>query len=213
MLIAYPAGDVISRYDGCHALRSAPGVTALVVLGAWGAMGIIETMRRRGRQLARLATAAVLILVLGFDGRFLWRFFGEWRHDPYVYYNYQADLVEAAQWLRPRMDQFDAVFCTVAGLNEPWSIFLVENAHDPRRWFAEPRDRRSGEYEFYVRYGTMYFLYADLWRSYLDGLIHDGRPERVLFIVRPGELGLPRPTDVVRGPGGRDALWLVPRVL
>jgi 4-amino-4-deoxy-L-arabinose transferase-like glycosyltransferase len=213
MLIAYPAGDVISRYDGVHALRSAPGVAALVLLGAWGAVGMVEALRRRGPQLARVATAAILIAVLAFDGRFLWRFFGEWSGDPYIYYNYQADLVEAARWLKPRLDQEDAVFCTVAGLNEPWSILLVETGHDPRAWLAEPRDRREGEYDVYVRYGKMHFMYADLWRPELERLTADGKPERVLFIVRPGELGLQNPEHVVRGPGGHDALWIVERRL
>jgi len=204
---------VISRYDGVHALRSAPGVAALVLLGAWGAQGIIEAARRRGPQLARIATAVVLVAVLALDGRFVWRFFGEWSNDPYVYYNYQADLVEAAHWLRPRLDQVDAVFCTVAGLNEPWSILLVETAHDPQQWLTEPRDRHEGEYDVYVRYGKMHFMYADLWRPELERLTAAGRPERVLFIVRPGELGLQNPEYVVRGPGGHDALWLVERRL
>ena len=201
MLIAYPAGDVISRYDGAHALRSAPGVAALVLLGAWGAVGIRDALRRRGLQLARLATVVVLIVMLGFDGRFLYRFYGEWSRDPYTYYNYQADLVEAVRRVTPRLEHVDAVFCTVAGLNEPWSIFLVESGHDPRLWFAEPRDRRAREYDIFVRYGRMYFLYEDLWRPYLRRLTDDGKPERVLFIVRPGELGLQQPLDIVRGPG------------
>jgi 4-amino-4-deoxy-L-arabinose transferase-like glycosyltransferase len=201
MLIAYPAGDVISRYDGAHALRSAPGVAALVLLGAWGAVGIRDALRRRGLQLARLATVVVLIVMLGFDGRFLYRFYGEWSRDPYTYYNYQADLVEAVRRVTPRLEHVDAVFCTVAGLNEPWSIFLVESGHDPRLWFAEPRDRRAREYDIFVRYGRMYFLYEDLWRPYLRRLTDDGKPERVLFIVRPGELGPQQSLDIVRGPG------------
>jgi 4-amino-4-deoxy-L-arabinose transferase-like glycosyltransferase len=213
LLVAYPAGDVISRYIGVHALRSAPGVATLILLGAWGAAGIGAWLHRHRASWVPWAATVLVIAMAGFDGRFAVRFFGEWNRRPEIYHGYHADLMEAAKWLEPRLSLADAVFCTVTGLNEPWSILLVETRHDPRLWFSEPRDRRAFEYEVYVRYGKMFFMYGDLWIPYLRRLTGDGKPERVFFIVRPGELGLKDPAYVVRGPDGRDALWVVPRVL
>jgi hypothetical protein len=89
----------------------------------------------------------------------------------------------------------------------------VGTEHDPHLWLAEPRDRRELEYDVYVRYGKMYFMYGDMWLPYLKSITDDDKPQRVLFVVRPGELGLTEPLYVVRGPDGRDALWVVGRVL
>ncbi|TMQ72503.1 MAG: hypothetical protein E6K80_02660 [Candidatus Eisenbacteria bacterium] len=213
LLIAYPAGDVISRYISVHSLRSAPGAATLVLLAAWGAAGIGGWIARRRASWLRVAIAALLIAGLVFDGRFLVRFFGEWNRRPEIYFPYHTDLLQVARWLEPRLMDVDAVFCTVTGLNQPWSILAVGTEHDPRLWFAEPRDRREGEYDLYVRYGKMHFMYADWWVPEIQRLVHDGRPERVLFIVRPGELNLRQPIYVVRGPDGRDALWVVERTL
>jgi len=105
------------------------------------------------------------------------------------------------------------VFCTVQGLNEPWAVMAVATHHDPRSWFAEPLDRRDLEYDVYVRYGKMFFMYGNLWAPYIRNITEDGRPERVFFVVRPGELGLEKPLYVVRDPEGRDALWIVGRIL
>jgi hypothetical protein len=58
LLAAYPAGDVISRYLSVHALRSAPGIPALILLGALGAAGAgsgsgCATARSRSRRRSR----------------------------------------------------------------------------------------------------------------------------------------------------------------
>jgi hypothetical protein len=213
LLVAYPAGDVISRYMSVHTLRAAPGASTLVLLGAWGAATIGAWLARRGRAALRIGVAALLVAGLFFDGRFLVRFFGEWNRRPEIYFNYHADLLQVARWLEPRLGSVDAVFCTTTGLNQPWSVMAVGTEHSPEQWFAEPREVREAEYDLTLRYGSMFFMYGDLWVPHLEELTKDGKPEQVLFIVRPGELKLTNPLYVVRGPDGRDALWVVGRQL
>jgi 4-amino-4-deoxy-L-arabinose transferase-like glycosyltransferase len=209
LLAAYPAGDVISRYLSVHALRSAPGIPALVLLGAFGAAGAWQWLRVRGRAVAATAAAALALSAAGLDGRFLARYFGDWNRRPEIYHGYHADLVEASRWLESRMKDGDLAFVTTIGMNEPWSITLVTMGHDPKRWFAEPRDMRVvGEWEVYVRYGNMRFMYRGLWEPDYLKLEGDGVPQHAWFVVRPGELELKDPVHVIRGPDGRDVLWI-----
>jgi hypothetical protein len=155
LLAAYPAGDVISRYLSVHALRSAPGIPALVLLGALGAAGAWQRLRARSRPLAVAAAVALALAAVVIDGRFLSRYFGENNRRIEIYHGDQADLVEATKWLGPRLRDADQVFFTTIGTNEPWAITLVTLAHEPRRWFSEPRDMRVvGEWEVCVRYGA-----------------------------------------------------------
>jgi 4-amino-4-deoxy-L-arabinose transferase-like glycosyltransferase len=209
LLAAYPAGDVISRYLSVHALRSAPGIPALILLGALGAAGAWQWLRVRDRPLATAAAVMLALAVVFLDGRFLRRYFGEWNRRPEIYHGYHEDLVEAMRWLKPRLNDTDPVFVSTIGLNEPWAITLVTLGHDPKRWFAEPREMRVvGDWEVYIRYGRMRFMYEKLWVPDYLKLANDGVPQHAWFVVRPGELDLKGPTYVVRRPDGTEALWI-----
>jgi hypothetical protein len=147
--------------------------------------------------------------VVFLDGRFLRRYFGEWNRRPEIYHGYHEDLVEAMRWLKPRLNPTDPVFVSTIGLNEPWAITLVTLGHDPKRWFAEPREMRVvGDWEVYIRYGRMRFMYEKLWVPDYLKLANDGVPQHAWFVVRPGELDLKGPTYVVRRPDGTEALWI-----
>lgn len=213
MLIAYPAGDVISRYISVHSLRSAPGVPALALLAAWGAVEAGEWIRQRRRSWFPAIAALWILAGVVLDARHATRFFGEWNRRLVIYHSYHADLLEVATWLKPKLGEVDAVFCTLNGLNQPWSVLAVGTEYDPRQWLAEPTDRHELDYDIFIRHGKMHFMYGDLWFPYYTALVEDDRPQRVLFIVRPGELQLDRPLFVVRRPDGREALWVVGRVL
>ena len=213
LLIAYPAGDAISRYISVHTLRAAPGVGTLVLLAAWGAASIGGWIARHRRAWVPYAAALLLVSGLAFDGRFLVRFFGEWNRRPEIYRTYHVDLLDVARWIEPKLSQVDAVFCTITGLNQPWSVMAVGTEQSPELWFAEPRDVRPADYDLYVHYGKMYFMYSDFWVPYLRQLQSNQKSDRVLFIVRPGELQLTDPIYVVHGPDGKDALWVVARML
>ncbi|HTM57360.1 MAG TPA: glycosyltransferase family 39 protein [Candidatus Udaeobacter sp.] len=209
LLALYPAGDVISQYEGVHALRSAPGIGALVLVAAFGAVRMWSWLRSRARVLAAVWVAGLAIGAAFCDASNFSRFFGEMDDNPWTYHFYLTDLVDATHWLKPRLPQYDAVFCTSIGMLEPFAVTLVELGWEPRRWFREPRDFRTvGGWEVCLRYGKMRFMYQKLWVPDYQRLVADGRREHALFMVRPGELGLKNPVYVVRRPDGREVLWL-----
>ena len=82
--------------------------------------------------------------------------------------------------------------------------------YDPQQWFDEPRDIDTpGEWDFYNRYGKMYFMYDDSFRNELQKLQQQGlQRDRVLFIVRPGELGRMNIIHKIVNPNGLEVLWL-----
>lgn len=209
LALAYPAGDVISRHVSVHSLRSAPGLPALVLLAAYGGVGAWNWLAARRRRLAPAAAAVFLAVMAVLEVRFLVRHFRDYDRRPEIYHAYQADLLEASRWLRPRLERYDEVYVTTAGMNEPFAVTLVGLGYDARRWFREPREwARLGEWDVCLRYGRMRFLYGDHWRRHVEEEQADGRDRPVLFVVRPGELGLTDPVHVVRRPDGREVLWL-----
>lgn len=209
LALAYPAGDVISRYVGVHALRSAPGIPALVLLAAHGGVSAWGWLAARRRLLARAAAVAFLVAMAALDARYLARYFGEYDRRPGIYHGYQADLLEASRWLRPRLERYDGVYVTTEGMNEPFAVTLVGLGYDAHRWFREPREwTRLGDWDVCLRYGRMRFLYGQHWRAHVEAEQADAVGRSVLFIVRPGELGLEHPVHVIRRPDGREALWL-----
>jgi 4-amino-4-deoxy-L-arabinose transferase-like glycosyltransferase len=209
LLLAYPAGDVVSSNVGVHALRSAPGGWSLVLLGAWGAAAAGLWLWRHQREAAVAAIALFAVAAGLLDGRSLATFFGPMNRDPEVYHAYQTDLLEASRWLRPRLERYNEVYVTATGMNEPFAITLVGLGYDARRWFREPREwARLGDWDVCLRYGRMHFLYGQCWRAHIEAEQADAVARPVLFIVRPGELGLARPVHVIRRPDGGDALWL-----
>jgi 4-amino-4-deoxy-L-arabinose transferase-like glycosyltransferase len=214
LLLAYPAGDVLSRYLGVHALRSAPGIPALVLFAAWGGASAWGWLAPRRRPLARIAAGVFLVAMAALDARYLVRYFGEYNRRPEIYHGYQTDLLAAAGWLRPRLAACDEVYVTTNGMNEPFAVTLVGLGYDARRWFREPRlPGRAGEWDVYLAYGKMHFLYGQYWRAHIEAEQADRRPERVLFVLRPGELGLGNPVHVIRRPDGTEALWICEETL
>ena len=127
-----------------------------------------------------------------------------------MYHGYQSDYLEAFRWMRPRMSRWKVVYVTTLGANEPFSAALVALRWDPHRWFTEPRIVRTNEqgWDVYDRFGPVRFLVGRNWKPEIDRLQADGRDERALFVVRPGELGLTHPSFEVRRPDGQPTLWL-----
>lgn len=208
-VVLYPAGDMITRYGTIHALRSLPGVCGLVLLAAVGAVEAARWLQARRSRPAWTVAAAALALAIGLNVVYLRRFFVDFNRTRDVYLDYSTDLVEACEWLRPRFEGYDAVFCTSDGLNMPYMVTLVALGYDPQRWFREEREYVSiGSWEAYVRYGKMHFLYENLPTPALADLRGDGQPQKVLFIIRPNEVAGFRPVHVIRRPGGVESMWL-----
>ena len=69
-------------------------------------------------------------------------------------------------------------------------------------------------WEVYVWYGKMHFLYGDLARDAINQLKNNGRSDRVVFIVRPGEVkGLSQPSHVINRPDGQAVLLIYEQTL
>lgn len=209
LVALYPVGDIVSRYEGVHFLRSAPGIPALALLAGSGIAAAVAALRRARRAFAVAACAIALLGAGVAEGRYLARFFGSWNREPLIYHGYHQDLVQACRWIRPRLGSYDAIVWTTEGMAAPFAVTLVELGWDAARWRREPRDiRRLDGFDVVVRYGPNHFLYEDWPRAALDSLQRNGRVERALFVIRPDQLGLQDPVHVIRGPLG-EALWLV----
>ncbi len=209
-VIVYPAADCLNVHVSVHALRSSPGLCGLVLLGAVGAVSAAGWLLRRYRDRSRtglwIAAGVCTLVVIQLNVRFLVFFFGDYNRHPATYYGYHADLLAASEWLRPRFDEVDAVFCTTQYINRPYITTLVGLQYDPRRWFDDVRTVRTpGEWDVYIRYGKMHFLHARLSHPAIKELRQNGQRDRVIFIVRPDELGLSNPIHVIPGP---NPLWI-----
>jgi hypothetical protein len=152
---------------------------------------------------------------------FLPRFFGPFNSEPQKFHVNHVDLLEACAWLRPRLAHTDAVYCTSAGMSHPYIYTLVALGYDPAQWFADPKSSFEGplpngayNHETIVtRYGKMRFMIARSRQeaiAELNEILTSGRHERLVLIVRPGELaGLERrakPALEIRNPEGEVSL-------
>ncbi len=218
-LLLYPVGDGLHQHEirladgvvltSANVLRSAPGLCAPLMLAALGAVAAGRWLWRKSRT-ATTATLAVLALAaLLCNERFIVHFFGDNNRRPAVYHGFHADLMEACAWLRPRVDDADAVFITAADMNLPYIVTLVGVGYEPEQWFRAERDVRGFpgyEWEYYFRVGRFHFVHDRSSRAALQALQDNGRPDRVIFIMRPGEIALPKPVHTILGPEGTPIL-------
>lgn len=218
-LILYPLGDCLyvhmtytlpdgTEHMSLHALRSAPGLTGLALLAAVGAVALFRVIWQRQRTAALSAALALGLAAIVLDARFLVCFFGEHNRRPAVWRDFHVELVQACDWLRLRLPQADAVFVRPSNMNVPYVVMLVALGYDPQQWFRDSREVfMVGEWEHYSRVGKLHFMYdLDASRRKLRELQNNGRPDRVIFIVRPGEMKAGRPVLTIPGPTGQPAL-------
>ncbi len=208
-LIAYPVGDSLFAMDGMHALRSAPGLCSLILLGAAGAVAGARWLWKFRHNLAIAAAAAIVTVAVVLNVRYFYRFYVEYNRMSDVYYLYHTDLIEAFRWLEPRLDQAEAVFCTTAQLNMPYVLAMVTLGYDPHQWFKDPREFMTiGEWDYYYRCGKWYFRYDDSFLQAFSAVQQTSPRGPVFVIVRPGEFRVNRPIHRIVGPQGEDALWI-----
>jgi 4-amino-4-deoxy-L-arabinose transferase-like glycosyltransferase len=207
-VLAYPVGDLfIQPIAFLTPLRSSPGLCGLILLAAVGAVDAGKWIWQKNRKTALSVFLAFAAVVVGLNAKYLHYFYGEYNRRPAVYHFNHADLAEACRWLKPRFDEFDAILCTTTFLNMPYVVTLVALDYDPHRWFSEERTWFTDvEFDYYTRYGKMYFMYPPAASQMLKSL---PRKARILFIVRPGELGLKNPIHQIYRPyDGEPALWM-----
>ena len=96
--------------------------------------------------------------------------------------------------------------------------------YPPARWFNDAKTFQEGplpngwfRYEqICLRYGKLHFLFPGADDGELDRMKSDGKPQRVLLVVRPNELfGLTTPPPLVRmhDATGRETLWVIETTL
>jgi 4-amino-4-deoxy-L-arabinose transferase-like glycosyltransferase len=209
LVIAWPLGDVLAAYDGVHSLRSAVGAPALVLLAAFGAARAIGWAERSSSAARGAVVAALLVIVLGTAARTYTVAFGEYDRRPAIWHGFQADLLQASEWLRGHARAGEPVVCSVTGFNEPWSLMLVGMKKDPLDWFKGPKEMRTiNGWDVYTRIGDWWFLYdpADVQRRVLTP--QPGVASRPTWlVVRPGEVH-ETPLQKIADPQGRESLWI-----
>ena len=214
-VITYPAGDLlIDASPTAHALRGMPGTCSLVLLAAVGAVSAAQWLWRKN---IRLAICAGVIFVAGFlviNVRYLHCFYGEFNRRTDIYDAFQVDLIQACDWLKPRLNELDAVFFTSSGFNMPYIITLVALAYEPSDWFsdkhtfyADSHPEASTQWDLCTRYGKFYFMYDASWTQIAED-IYEKTPGRILFVVRPGEFGNMEPIHKIYQPDGTARLYI-----
>ncbi len=219
-VVLYPVGDLLSGGEAQNVLRCLPGLPGLILLEGVGAVRLGRWVISRWPRMGLRAVPAIAILAMLLDARFLVQFFGDYDRRWDKYFAFQEDLREAGEWLRPRFDHVDAVVCTGTGILVPYVHLLVSLRYDPHRWLASPPTvvpgpLPTGDYrdmDVVTGFGKVRFLYEGLpVPAMLGELAANGRSDRVIFIVRPGELELEKrytPAYEVRSPRDEPVLWV-----
>src|SRR5262249_20669190 len=191
---------------------------ALTLLAAVGAVALFRYFARPSRGFAYTVAAIITIVGMAEATSFVRAYFGD--RSPVKYIAFAADLVEACRWMKPRLDQYDAIFVTGNAISHPYIYTLVITQYAPQRWFADPKTFIDGplpngwfRYEqVCLRYGKLHFMFPDdVNDGELERMKNDGKPQRVLMIVRPGEVfGLTVPPPLMRSQdaNGRETLWV-----
>jgi 4-amino-4-deoxy-L-arabinose transferase-like glycosyltransferase len=220
-VLLYPVGDLFFGHAGMHGLRSLPGAGGLIILSAVGAVFVVQraadfSLRGRPRGLkcaARRSAAGVVcilaVAVIGLNVQFLGGYFSDRWQSPEIRQRFHVEMLEACSIVRPRIHEFDAVFFTAQDVVEPCIITLVGLQYEPQQWFLDaPLALPTGDWDVYPGYGKIHFLFGDLGQYRLRELATNGQPDRVLFIVQPGELALQDPTFEITGAHSEPKLWI-----
>jgi 4-amino-4-deoxy-L-arabinose transferase-like glycosyltransferase len=219
-LVLYPAGDLLYQHKTLHALRSLPGLPAFVLLAAVGAVAASRWLWAHRDAAGAVVLYAAALLIFTVNVRFEREFFGaDFSRQKRAQIVFAHDIFGAAEWLRMHLDEADAVFITGAAAH-PDIVTLVALRYDPEKWFREPRELiqgplKSGAFKdayLYRRYGKIYFMFDETSLAALNTLAANGRPDRVIFIVRPRESDVgsaTRPTREIIGAGDRVTLSII----
>ena len=93
-------------------------------------------------------------------------------------------------------------------------MFLVGLDYPPEDWFRQPRRiERRADTDLVHGFGKIFFLLTETDVDAMRALERDGRPQRVLFVARPGEIPREKAFEIVPGPDGTPAFLLVETTL
>jgi hypothetical protein len=215
-LLVYPVGDMLNSHPSSNAMKSLTGVCAFTLLAAWGLTSAAAWLWRRQRAAAVLTLAILLVAATGMTAFFLGDFYSDFNREWMIYHYYHADLIEALDWLKPQWNSVDAVLSTAGDIPHPYIYALVRLGYDPATWFREGFDKTAGPMpngahpgeDVYTRIGKMHFIHSDEPNRVLAELSLNKRTDRVILILRPGELHnvSATPVHVIRDPRGQPAI-------
>jgi hypothetical protein len=210
-IVLYPVGDLFSAHGAIHSLRSLPGLGGLTLLvfvgGATVGKWLWQPHRRWVPAIATVTVIVVTILTL----RYFQAFFDKFPRRLYYESLYGADIMEATEWVRPSLREADAMFVT-GKVYQPYIFTLLGLKYDPQQWLNDKREIRSetmpngtAGFDVYRSFGKIYLMMGDYPPALLDEFTRNRFPDRLIFILRPGELGLEKwvkPVHEIRGPNG-----------
>ena len=225
LVVTYPCADLLNAHDeGPHGLRSIPGMIALTLLAAVGVVALVRYFARASRPFAIAVAGTIAVIGAAEAVAFTRAYFTEMDRIPVKTIAFAADLVDACKWMKPRLDRYDAVFVTGDAISHPYIYTLVVLQYPPARWFNDAKTFQEGplpngwfRYEqICLGYGKLHFLFPGADDGELDRMKSDGKPQRVLLVVRPNELfGLTTPPPLLRmhDATGRETLWVIETTL
>jgi 4-amino-4-deoxy-L-arabinose transferase-like glycosyltransferase len=201
-LAAYPLSDCLVASANMHPLRSLPGLPGLILLAALGGVALFQSLYRLRITVAWGFAAVMALAAIGLSGHHAWQMLVDYPRRPLIYHYFQTDLLEACQWLRPRLKDVDYVLCTSASLNQPYSVSLVGLDYDPAQWFRDEQDvDTSGRWDVHKRFGKMHFLYdPGVEKDFNEYMKQSGK--RALLILRPGSGLKMKPVHQILRPDG-----------
>lgn len=210
-LALYPVADLLTAHVSLHSLRSLPGVCGIALIAAVGTVGAGRWLGHYRRRAFQAYCCVIAILVMLTQGLYWQRLFVDFPRQKGTVPAFNRELLEAADWLRPRLNGLDAVF--VSGrLAHPYITSLVGLRYDPIQWFIDQKeiipgplpDGRYKDEDVYLRYGKLHFINNASGIGAVQTLMHNGQSDHVVFIVTPGELGLERFATPIKGIVGAD---------
>jgi len=209
-VLLWPVSDAFTRHPGPNLLRSTPGLVSLVILAAIGIVALWRAVAGSSALRRRVAAAGLATLLLVDAGLGVRGFFAGFTTRADLYRLFNADVMEVAAWMKPRLASYDAVVFSAldsAALSQPFVLLLVGWDYDPARWFAEEREiERRPDTDRVRAFGKTVFLFDSSDLARLAVYERNGVPDRVAIVARPGEWKRGTPSFVARAPDGTPSL-------
>jgi 4-amino-4-deoxy-L-arabinose transferase-like glycosyltransferase len=212
LLLAYPFADALARHDGPHLLRAAPGIVPLALLAGLGGAAAWTWLASRRRWMALGAATLLGAWCAVSTARFASTYYGAYNRNVDTWQYFNADLLEAISWVKPRFADADALYVSMSvssAMDQPFVLALVGLDYDPKVWFQQrPEMLRREDTDVVRSVGKIHFLFDAHDAETLRGLATNTRKDRVLIIARPGEWKRGEPAHTVFLPDGRPSFLI-----
>lgn len=210
LLALYPAGDLVrGRVEGTqtHALRSLPGLPAMILLAAVGGMAAWDWLGKRNRRAAIAVAAGMAVASTGMSFAFYAHYFGAYNRSEVIEGLFSDYLVKALRFARPRIRPETQVFVTIwnVAYPHPHSQAMVELQYDPHAWLTTTHEIYTSdpdawralpgadvhpwkqENDLHTSVGNLNFLFFDRAKTIYRPLLYNDVLDHVILILRPDE--------------------------